>query len=286
MFNPFPIDAPDVAFGGAGAGHEGEAFGVQIVYFEGLVGHGAASAPELAADGGDFYEFAVVDAVALGVAEFLDYKCVEDVIADHGSGCFYVPFYFVESCIEGPDLGQQKALGLLHGCGVGFVGQEGALGCFECEVHEDEVLFGYFGVEVAGGMECAVVAVFVAEFDGPGLSVGECCGEGVALFFHVSAAIVVMIFPVRSPMAVGVALAVRLYPLGGGSHLGLSGTFLGRLNWVALASHPGNCSVKWVTGLSNDGNTIGKVESKRTICIDDRNQLIKEASELAKGNKK
>ena len=77
MFNPFPIDAPDVAFGGAGAGHEGEAFGVQIVYFEGLVGHGAASAPELAADGGDFYELAVVDAVALGVAEFLDYKCGE-----------------------------------------------------------------------------------------------------------------------------------------------------------------------------------------------------------------
>lgn len=43
---------------------------------------------------------------------------------------------------------------------------------------------------------------------------------------------------------------------------------------------------KVVEWLSKDGNTIGKVESKRTICIDDRNQLIKEASELTKANKK
>ena len=43
---------------------------------------------------------------------------------------------------------------------------------------------------------------------------------------------------------------------------------------------------KVVEWLSKAGNTIGKIEAKRTLSIDDRNQLIKEAAELAKTNNK
>ena len=42
---------------------------------------------------------------------------------------------------------------------------------------------------------------------------------------------------------------------------------------------------KVVEWLSKAGNTIGKIEAKRTLSIDDRNQIIKEAAELAKSNK-
>ena len=59
-FYALPLGAKHVSFGSAGAWHEGEAAGIDVVFVKGLVGHGAATAAEGVADGYDFDEFAWV----------------------------------------------------------------------------------------------------------------------------------------------------------------------------------------------------------------------------------
>ncbi len=84
-FHSLPVGAEDVSFGSAGAGHELEAAGVDVVFLKGLVGHGAATAAEGVADGYDFDEFAGVGdaggAAGWGGAE---------VIGDAGGECVVV----------------------------------------------------------------------------------------------------------------------------------------------------------------------------------------------------
>jgi len=77
-----PFCAPDVAFCGAGAGYEGEAFGEYVVAVKCFVGHGAAAATELAAYLLAFYEFAIVGGCGGGGAEFGGYEAGQVVVID------------------------------------------------------------------------------------------------------------------------------------------------------------------------------------------------------------